>query len=236
MSARSRLVGLVPGLVIGGGAGATLTSGSSGGSSLSWIREAIPDLGARLKAAIALPPSAAPAADSAALTASVAAIQTAVMSLERAMRMQALSPLRSALFFAVVAAGGLAVYRYGWDRIGWVTLNELRLGLGNVKASVEAMVGGLREELCSQLVGVRQQLDRTVVTVQATSADVIEVSLHPARRQYSLFPFHSAFHPPPPLSPLAGQVRHPRHGRIGIRHGGQTRVCRDCVAAVGRRS
>jgi hypothetical protein len=177
MSARARLGGTLVPLVVGGGAGVTLSAGSSGGSSLSWIRDAIPDLGARLKAAMVLPPRSSPSADTAALTASVAAVQTAVMSLERAMRMQALSPLRSALFFAVMAAGGLAVYRYGWDRIGWVTLNELRLGLGNVKASVEAMIGGLREELCAQLLGIRQNLDRTAVGVETAGADVVEVSV-----------------------------------------------------------
>jgi len=172
-------VGLVPGLIVGGGAGATLTGGSSSGSSLSWLREVMPDLGARLRAAIALPPgggASAAGAESAALAASVAAIQAAVSSLERALRLQGLAPLRTMLVVApLLAAGGFVVYRYGWDRLGWVSLHELRLGLGNVKASVEAMVGCLREEICLQILGVRERVDDTALAVRAVSADIGEV-------------------------------------------------------------
>eukprot|EP00967_Tisochrysis_lutea_P129433 scaffold222582_cov28-Tisochrysis_lutea.AAC.2 len=169
MASRTRLVGLFPGLLVGTGAGATL-SGSS------WLQNIVPDLSSRLRAALAPHSASSTSADTAALTASVAAVQSAVLSLERAMRMNAQSSLKSLLFIApLLAGGGFLVYRYGWERLGWVSLNDLRLGLANVKASVEAMVGCLREELCAQLIGVREKVDSTALAVEVACSDIAEV-------------------------------------------------------------
>jgi len=147
-------------LLVGGGAGAAVTSSDS-----SWLRELMPDFAARLFSALS--PAGAPPRDTTALSASVAATEAAVASLNQAVRAQSGQGARTFLTIATVAVAGgsMAVWRFGWDRVGWASLHELRKGLGNLKASVEGMISQLRTELCEQLLGVQQGLDEANAAV-----------------------------------------------------------------------
>ena len=142
-----------------GGAGAAVATSSGSGSdgASGWLSSAIPDLPQRLFGALT-GRSAPPPPPNPEIASSVAATQAAVAALDRSVRAQSGSRTAVVVFGAAVGGLGLAIYTFGGERGGWVSGSQLKAGLEGVRASVEAMLARLREELLAQLETVHEKL------------------------------------------------------------------------------
>jgi len=128
---------------------------------------------ATVPASVAVPPPGETAAV-------LAALQTATQALEAMAKAQRSGSGSSrALLFWLAAAGGaaLAIHHFGWQRIGWVTGEQLTAGLQSVREYVTAQIAELGEAMSlrfGQLEASLTELKEVVQEVGVATAEVRE--------------------------------------------------------------
>jgi len=121
---------------------------------------------------------AAVAAAVAASALQAAALATTLRGIESLLQAQrSAASWRAALLVALPAVAGMALYHFGWARLGWVTANELQDGLRGVQESVSTTISQLGDTLLDRFTRVDAQLAETaqsIAHVAATSEQLTE--------------------------------------------------------------
>mmetsp|Transcript_22023 Transcript_22023/g.69055 ORF Transcript_22023/g.69055 Transcript_22023/m.69055 type:complete len:278 (+) Transcript_22023:36-869(+) len=169
MGTRLRLLGLG-----GAGTAAYASSDSSSGSSF------LSDLGAPiplLKSLFSSGDATARSAEAAQLSASVAATSAAVASLDRQLAAQGAAGSRAVMLLVGVPLTGIAaaLYIYGWNRIGWVSAEQMKTGLNQLKASIEANLDKLKVELVEKIEVLKDKMTEVAKEVGILAEEVSEV-------------------------------------------------------------
>mmetsp|Transcript_63168 Transcript_63168/g.105068 ORF Transcript_63168/g.105068 Transcript_63168/m.105068 type:complete len:285 (-) Transcript_63168:375-1229(-) len=130
------------------------------------------------KAAAMLPSPSAAAAPDATQLAVAASLQTVASSMEKVMRAQKSG--RTGAVFLLIGAPvgiGLALYRFGWGKLGWVTPEQLKGRLADVTTSVAKMVAAAKTEICARVTAIEQRLFENTAAVEQVGARVEEVKV-----------------------------------------------------------
>ena len=113
---------------------------------------------------------AALAAAAAASEMQAAALATTLRGIESLLQAQrSAASWRATLLVAVPAVVGVALYHFGWARLGWVTANELQDGLRGVQESVSTSIAQLGDTLLDRFTSVDVQLAQTAQSVAHVS-------------------------------------------------------------------
>jgi len=110
----------------------------------------------------------------------LAALQTATQALQAMAQAQQRSGTgwsRVALWMAVPLAGALAIHHFGWARIGWVSGEQLSIGLQKVRDYVGTRIVELGDALTARLQALEASLRDTTEAVHEVSATTAEVKL-----------------------------------------------------------
>jgi len=108
-----------------------------------------------------------------AVTAALQAMETALQALTKSQQSGGIS--RAILWIGVPLAGALAIHHFGWARIGWVTGEQLTVGLQKVRDYVGEQIVSLSETLSERFGRVEARLAETAETVLEVRAATAEV-------------------------------------------------------------
>jgi len=129
-----------------------------------WVKDVLPSaVQALLQPSSGGSRAGAISTDAVQISAASASLQAMSSSLERVLQLQTRANSRSGTWLAVLlgaplVAGGLALYHYGWATVGWVSMQQLKERLAEVKASLSNVIAAVKAELFERFAAVDEKL------------------------------------------------------------------------------